>query len=88
MGIFDSNLLLKSLRRGEPPGHGDDTSRIKGHDEKGSCDLARHGKNHGDLPGKSWYHVVNVDITNWKDPPCYENGKIHDFFYGDDGDFP
>ena len=25
------------------------------------------------------YPLVNLYITNWKDPPCYENGKIHDF---------
>ena len=24
------------------------------------------------LPG-----LVNVDITNWKDPPCYQWGFIH-----------
>ena len=23
------------------------------------------------------YPLVNAYITNWKDPPCYENGKIH-----------
>ena len=21
-----------------------------------------------------WYPLVNVYVTNWKDPPCYENG--------------
>ena len=25
------------------------------------------------------YPLVNLYITNWKDPPCYENGKIHYF---------